>query len=149
MRWPSAITRGNSRRQVDAHGVPGAGGDAQERLPHHMRGLINDILDAGRIQTGTLSIARGAVRWPGWWIRPAPLTSIIGSTTTLLRPSPRLDPAEMHEFFRIIDEQARSSWLTLARNWVRSRSSSSPRGWTRPRCTSSSGSSTSRPAARG
>ncbi len=36
----------------------------------------------------------------------APLTSIIGSTTTLLRPSPRLDPAEMHEFFRIIDEQA-------------------------------------------
>ena len=36
----------------------------------------------------------------------APLTSIIGSTTTLLRPSPRLDPAEMREFFRIIDEQA-------------------------------------------
>ena len=36
----------------------------------------------------------------------APLTSIIGSTTTLLRASPRLDPAEMHEFFRIIDEQA-------------------------------------------
>ena len=36
----------------------------------------------------------------------APLTSIIGSTTTLLRASPRLDPAEMREFFRIIDEQA-------------------------------------------
>ena len=36
----------------------------------------------------------------------APLTSIVGSTTTLLRASPRLDPAEMHEFFRIIDEQA-------------------------------------------
>ena len=36
----------------------------------------------------------------------APLTSIIGATTTLLRASPQLDPAEMHEFFRIIDEQA-------------------------------------------
>ncbi|MCY4598514.1 MAG: response regulator, partial [Acidobacteria bacterium] len=36
----------------------------------------------------------------------APLTSIIGSTTTLLRAAPRLDPAEMQEFFRIIDEQA-------------------------------------------
>ena len=36
----------------------------------------------------------------------APLTSIIGSTTTLLRPTPRLDPAEMREFHRIIDEQA-------------------------------------------
>ena len=36
----------------------------------------------------------------------APLTSIIGSTTTLLRAAPQLDPAEMHEFFRIIDEQA-------------------------------------------
>ena len=36
----------------------------------------------------------------------APLTSIIGATTTLLRASPRLDPAEMHEFFRIIDQQA-------------------------------------------
>ena len=36
----------------------------------------------------------------------APLTSIIGATTTLLRASPGLDPAEMHEFFRIIDEQA-------------------------------------------
>ena len=35
-----------------------------------------------------------------------PLTSIIGSTTTLLRAAPRLDPAEMHGFFRIIDEQA-------------------------------------------
>ena len=35
----------------------------------------------------------------------APLTSIIGATTTLLRV-PGLDPAEMHEFFRIIDEQA-------------------------------------------
>ncbi len=35
----------------------------------------------------------------------APLTSVIGATTTLLRV-PGLDPAEMHELFRIIDEQA-------------------------------------------
>ncbi len=36
----------------------------------------------------------------------APLTSIIGSVTALLRATPGLDPAEMHEFFRIIDAQA-------------------------------------------
>ncbi len=36
----------------------------------------------------------------------APLTSIKGSATTLLRPSPELDPAEMREFHRIIDDQA-------------------------------------------
>ena len=28
---------------------------------HHMRGLINDLLDAGRIETGTLSVAREAL----------------------------------------------------------------------------------------
>ena len=37
---------------------------------------------------------------------PAPLTSIIGSVTALLRAAPGLDPAEMQEFFRIIDAQA-------------------------------------------
>ena len=36
----------------------------------------------------------------------APLTSIKGSTTTLLSAWPELDPAETREFFRIIDEQA-------------------------------------------
>ena len=36
----------------------------------------------------------------------APLTSIKGSTATVLSASPDLDPAEMREFFRIIDEQA-------------------------------------------
>ena len=36
----------------------------------------------------------------------APLTSIKGSTTTVLAASPELDPAETREFFRIIDEQA-------------------------------------------
>ena len=35
----------------------------------------------------------------------APLTSIKGSATTLLKSSTELDPAEMHEFHRIIDEQ--------------------------------------------
>ena len=36
----------------------------------------------------------------------APLTSIKGSTTTLLGASRVLDPAEVRQFFRIIDEQA-------------------------------------------
>ena len=36
----------------------------------------------------------------------APLTSIKGSTATLLGASATLDPAEMFQFFRIIDEQA-------------------------------------------
>ena len=36
----------------------------------------------------------------------APLSSVIGSTTTLLRDSTRLGRAEMREFFRLIDEQA-------------------------------------------
>ena len=36
----------------------------------------------------------------------APLTSIKGSAATLLTAKPELDPAEMREFFRIIDEQA-------------------------------------------
>ncbi|MYH31495.1 MAG: response regulator [Acidobacteria bacterium] len=35
----------------------------------------------------------------------APLTSIKGSAAALLRPSPELDPAELREFHRIIDEQ--------------------------------------------
>ena len=36
----------------------------------------------------------------------APLTSIKGSAATVLNARPELDPAEMREFFRIIDEQA-------------------------------------------
>ena len=36
----------------------------------------------------------------------APLSSIIGSTTVLLRAAAGLDPAEMREFHRIIDQQA-------------------------------------------
>ena len=36
----------------------------------------------------------------------APLASIMGSTRTLLTATPELDPAEQHEFHRIIDEQA-------------------------------------------
>ncbi len=35
-----------------------------------------------------------------------PLTSIKGSTATLLNPASDLDPAEMNQFFRIIDQQA-------------------------------------------
>ena len=51
-----------------------------------------------RLRTEFLSMVNHELR--------APLTSIIGSVTTLLRASPGLDPAETHEFFRIIDEQA-------------------------------------------
>ena len=36
----------------------------------------------------------------------APLTSIKGSAATVLNARPELDPAEMREFFRIVDEQA-------------------------------------------
>ena len=36
----------------------------------------------------------------------APLTSIKGSAATALNAEPELDPAEMREFFRIVDEQA-------------------------------------------
>ena len=36
----------------------------------------------------------------------APLTSIKGSTTTVLSASPGLDPGEVRQFVRIIDEQA-------------------------------------------
>ena len=36
----------------------------------------------------------------------APLTSIKGSTSTVLGTSPAMDPAEMIQFFRIVDEQA-------------------------------------------
>ena len=38
----------------------------------------------------------------------APLAAITGSAATLLRAEGALDPAEMREFFRIIDEQAES-----------------------------------------
>ena len=51
-----------------------------------------------RLRTEFLSMVSHELR--------APLTSIVGSVTTLLRASPGLDPAEMHEFYRIIDEQA-------------------------------------------
>ena len=37
----------------------------------------------------------------------APLTSIMGSTSMLLEQPDQLDPAELREFYRIIDEQAR------------------------------------------
>ncbi len=35
-----------------------------------------------------------------------PLAAIKGSTTTVLNASPALDPVELHQFFRVIDEQA-------------------------------------------
>ena len=35
-----------------------------------------------------------------------PLAAIKGSTATVLSASPALDPAELHQFFRVVDEQA-------------------------------------------
>ena len=35
-----------------------------------------------------------------------PLAAIKGSTATVLNASPALDPAELHQFFRVVDEQA-------------------------------------------
>ena len=35
-----------------------------------------------------------------------PLAAIKGSTATVLGPRPVLDPAELHQFFRVVDEQA-------------------------------------------
>ena len=51
-----------------------------------------------RLRTEFLSMVSHELR--------APLTSIMGSTRTLLAATPGLDPAEQREFFRIIDEQA-------------------------------------------
>ena len=36
----------------------------------------------------------------------APMVSIYGSTSTLLGTTPTVDPVEMLQFFRVIDEQA-------------------------------------------
>ena len=69
-----------------------------------------------RLRTEFLSMVNHELR--------APLTSIIGSVTTLLRASPGLDPAETHEFFRIIDEQA-----GYMRGRARCRSRPSRRRW--------------------
>ncbi len=59
---------------------------------------LADIEELERLRTEFLAMVSHELR--------APLTSIVGSTTTLLRASRRLDPAEMREYFRIIDEQA-------------------------------------------
>ena len=36
----------------------------------HMRGLISDLLDAGRIEAGTLSVSPSYRRWARWWTKP-------------------------------------------------------------------------------
>ena len=54
--------------------------------------------DLERLRTDFLSMVSHELR--------GPLTSIKGSTTTLLRESPEMDPAELRQFHRIIDEQA-------------------------------------------
>ena len=57
-----------------------------------------DLDELERLRTEFLAMISHELR--------APLTSIVGSTATLLRASRRLDPAETREYFRIIDEQA-------------------------------------------
>ena len=59
---------------------------------------LADLEELERLRTEFLAMVSHELR--------APLTSIVGSTTTLLRTSRRLEPAEMREYFRIIDEQA-------------------------------------------
>ena len=48
-----------ARIREDLQGVDGLRWIIDEQA-HHMRGLINDLLDAGRIETGALSVAREA-----------------------------------------------------------------------------------------
>ena len=59
---------------------------------------LTPLNELERLQTEFLGMVSHELR--------APLTSIKGSAATLLRPSPELDPAEMREFHRIIDDQA-------------------------------------------
>ena len=59
---------------------------------------LTQLNELERLQTEFLGMVSHELR--------APLTSIKGSAAALLRPSPELDPAEMREFHRIIDEQA-------------------------------------------
>ena len=59
---------------------------------------LTPLNDLERLQTEFLGMVSHELR--------APLTSIKGSAAALLRPSPEMDPAEMREFHRIIDDQA-------------------------------------------
>ena len=59
---------------------------------------LASLRELERLQTEFLSMVSHELR--------APLTSIKGSTATVLRASRVLDPAEVRQFFRIIDAQA-------------------------------------------
>ena len=56
------------------------------------------LQEVERLRTEFLSLVSHELR--------APLTSIKGSASTVLGTQPDLDPAEMREFFRIVDQQA-------------------------------------------
>ena len=71
--------------------------DAIERVVVTMQDLA-PLDELERLRTRFLGMVSHELR--------APLTSIKGSTTTLLSPSRRLDPAETRQFIRIIDQQA-------------------------------------------
>ena len=57
-----------------------------------------DLEELGQLQAEFLSMVSHELR--------VPLTSIKGSTAAALGANPRPDPAELHQFLRIIDEQA-------------------------------------------
>ena len=61
---------------------------------------LASLRELERLQAEFLSMVSHELR--------APLTSIKGSTATVLRASRVLDPAEVRQFFRIIDAQAES-----------------------------------------
>ena len=58
----------------------------------HMRGLIGDLLDAGRIDSGTLSVAPELRRWQPWWngrgTRSSAAAAATPSSSTCLRICP-------------------------------------------------------------
>ena len=67
---------------------------------------LADLQELDRLRAEFLAMVSHELR--------APLAAIKGSAATLLRAESALDPAEMHEFFRIIDEHAESMRSLIA-----------------------------------
>ena len=84
------------RTLVNATPIPGEG-DAAQSVVVTMQDLA-PLDELERLRTEFLSIVSHELR--------TPLISIKGSTATVLGASPPVEPAEMLQFFRVIDEQA-------------------------------------------
>ena len=84
------------RTLVNVTPIPGAGDPAQSVVVTLQDLAPLDELE--RLRTEFLSIVSHELR--------TPLISIKGSTATVLGASPPVEPAEMLQFFRVIDEQA-------------------------------------------